>query len=55
MRRRFRFKIKGEWSGWYGDKDDLSFLHGNKDIQAMETVEEMPRNQAVEFLKKCEK
>ena len=50
MNRRFRFKIKGEWSGWYTDADDISFLRDNKEVQAMEIVEEMPRAQATEFI-----
>jgi hypothetical protein len=51
VNRRFRFKISGRWSPWYTDGDDISFLHDNKEVQSMETVEEMPREQAVEFLK----
>ena len=50
-KRKFRFFYDGGWTRWYIDSDDLSFLH-NIAIDKMETVEEMPREQAMDLLKR---
>jgi len=46
----FRFRIAGGWTRWYTDDDDLSFLHDNKEIEAMETHETMSREEAEKYL-----
>ena len=45
-----RFKYAGSWTRWFGPDEDLSIMR-TIDIEAMEVVETMPREQAIQYLK----
>jgi hypothetical protein len=47
------FLIGGEWTKWYTDDDDLSFLNNNVSVEAMEESAEMSRKEVDELKARC--
>lgn len=45
MKRQVRFLRDNRWTRWYGVDEDLSFLKNNCVITAIETTEEMTREE----------
>jgi hypothetical protein len=41
--------MDGDWTAWYTDQDDLSFLRDNKSITEMEVIEEITRDDVEKY------